>query len=81
MAQTERQTRPKERRQTASLLRAICLSTRIGNRDSSESLQPVRLHLITSKKYRNAHFAEQLSRISNFVRRVVANATQIAISP
>jgi hypothetical protein len=41
----------------------------------------VRLHLITSKKYRNAHFAEQLSRISNFVRRVVANATQIAISP
>jgi hypothetical protein len=45
MAQTERQTRPKKGDR-----RAICLSNQIGNRDSSESLQPVRLHLITRKK-------------------------------
>jgi hypothetical protein len=44
MAQTERQTRPKKGDR-----RAICLSNQIGNRDSSESLQPVRLHLITRK--------------------------------
>jgi hypothetical protein len=81
MTQTERQTRPKTRRQTASLLRAICLSVRIGNRDRVESLQPVRLHLITSKKNRTMRISQNSSAAFKFVRRVIANTTQIANEP
>jgi hypothetical protein len=78
MAQTERQTRPKKATDNCSEQYAFPPGSAIAIPVKACS---VRLHLITSKKYRHAHFAEQLSRISNFVRRVVANATQIAISP
>jgi hypothetical protein len=78
MAQTERQTRPKTRQWTASLLRAICLSARIGNRNPSESLQPVRFHLITNKKHRTMRISQNSSVVFKFVRRVIADATQIA---
>jgi hypothetical protein len=81
MGQTERQTRPKTRRRKASLLRAICLSTRIGNRDPSESLQPVHFHLITNKKYRIMPISQNGSAVFKFVRRVIANAAQIANEP
>src|SRR5260370_19369283 len=81
MGQTERQTRPKTRRRKASLLRAICLSTRIGNRDPSESLQPVHFHLITNKKYRIMPISQNGSAVFKLVRRLIENAAQHTNEP